>query len=192
MERQGGTARAGRASSSRSRSATTSTRRVELNDALIRVFDESQVYRIDHYLGKETVRNLLVFRFGNGIFEPLWNRRYVDHVQITVAEDLGVEGRGEFYEEAGASRDILQNHLLQLLTPGRDGAADRVRGGRAARREGARAARRRHATGPRRACARNVVRGAVHRGLGRRPARARLPRGGGGLARPPTSRRSWR
>jgi glucose-6-phosphate 1-dehydrogenase len=87
-----------------------------LNDALIRVFDESQVYRIDHYLGKETVRNLLVFRFGNGIFEPLWNRRYVDHIQITVAEDVGVEGRGSFYEEAGATRDILQNHLLQLLT----------------------------------------------------------------------------
>ena len=88
----------------------------KLNDALVSVFDESQVYRIDHYLGKETVRNLLVFRFGNGIFEPLWNRRYVDHVQITVAEDVGVEGRGAFYEEAGASRDILQNHLLQLLT----------------------------------------------------------------------------
>jgi len=88
----------------------------KLNDALVDVFNESQVYRIDHYLGKETVRNLLVFRFGNGIFEPLWNRRYVDHVQITVAEDLGVEGRGAFYEEAGASRDILQNHLLQLLT----------------------------------------------------------------------------
>src|SRR5262249_28782869 len=87
-----------------------------LNDALIRVFNESQVYHIDHYLGKETVRNLLVFRFGNGIFEPLWNRRYVDHVQITVAEDVGIEGRGSFYEEAGATRDILQNHLLQLLT----------------------------------------------------------------------------
>jgi glucose-6-phosphate 1-dehydrogenase len=87
-----------------------------LNDTVMRVFDESQVYRIDHYLGKETVRNLLVFRFGNGIFEPLWNRRYVDHVQITVAEELGVEGRGEFYEQAGASRDILQNHMLQLLS----------------------------------------------------------------------------
>ena len=79
-------------------------------------FDESQVYRIDHYLGKETVQNLLVFRFANGIFEPVWNRRYVDHVQITVAEDLGVETRGAFYEEAGASRDILQNHMLQLLS----------------------------------------------------------------------------
>jgi len=87
-----------------------------LNDAVMRVFDESQVYRIDHYLGKDTVRNLLVFRFANGIFEPVWNRRYVDHVQITVAEDLGVEGRGAFYEEAGASRDILQNHMLQLLS----------------------------------------------------------------------------
>ena len=89
---------------------------IELNNSLMEVFDESQVYRIDHYLGKETVQNLIVFRFGNGIFEPLWNRRYVDHVQITVAEDLGVEGRGEFYEQAGASRDILQNHLLQLLS----------------------------------------------------------------------------
>jgi glucose-6-phosphate 1-dehydrogenase len=87
-----------------------------LNREVDRVFDESQVYRIDHYLGKETVRNLLVFRFGNGIFEPVWNRRYVDNVQITVAEDLGVEGRGQFYEEAGALRDIVQNHMLQLLS----------------------------------------------------------------------------
>jgi glucose-6-phosphate 1-dehydrogenase len=87
-----------------------------LTDAVMKSFDESQVYRIDHYLGKDTVRNLLVFRFGNGIFEPVWNRRYVDHVQITVAEDLGVESRGAFYEEAGASRDILQNHMLQLLS----------------------------------------------------------------------------
>jgi glucose-6-phosphate 1-dehydrogenase len=86
-----------------------------LNREVGRVFRESQVYRIDHYLGKETVRNLLVFRFGNTIFEPLWNRRYVDHVQITVAESIGVEGRGAFYEETGASRDFLQNHLMQLL-----------------------------------------------------------------------------
>ena len=70
---------------------------------MLRVFREAQVYRIDHYLGKETVRNLLVFRFGNGIFEPLWNRRYVDHVQITVARSIGVEDRGSFYEETGAS-----------------------------------------------------------------------------------------
>ncbi len=87
-----------------------------LNREVSKVFRESQVYRIDHYLGKETVRNLLVFRFGNGIFEPLWNRRYVDHVQITVAESLGIENRGAFYEETGASRDVLQNHLLQLVS----------------------------------------------------------------------------
>jgi glucose-6-phosphate 1-dehydrogenase len=87
-----------------------------LNHEVHKVFRESQVYRIDHYLGKETVRNLMVFRFGNGIFEPVWNRSFVDHVQITVAESIGVEGRGSFYEETGASRDILQNHLLQLMT----------------------------------------------------------------------------
>jgi glucose-6-phosphate 1-dehydrogenase len=87
-----------------------------LNREVGRVFRESQVYRIDHYLGKETVRNLLVFRFGNGIFEPLWNRRYVDHVQITVAESIGIENRGAFYEETGASRDVLQNHLLQVVS----------------------------------------------------------------------------
>ena len=97
-----GTTAAGGGSSSRSRSATTSTRR-ELNREVGKVFRESQVYRIDHYLGKETVRNLLVFRFGNGIFEPIWNRRHVDHVQITVAESIGVENRGAFYEETGAS-----------------------------------------------------------------------------------------
>ena len=89
---------------------------LRLNRDVGRVFREKQVYRIDHYLGKETVRNLLVFRFGNGIFEPLWNRRYVDHVQITVAESLGIENRGSFYEETGASRDVLQNHLLQLMS----------------------------------------------------------------------------
>ena len=89
---------------------------IRLNREVGKVFRESQVYRIDHYLGKETVRNLLVFRFGNGIFEPIWNRRHIDHVQITVAEAIGVENRGAFYEETGASRDILQNHLLQLMS----------------------------------------------------------------------------
>ncbi|MHB8398663.1 MAG: glucose-6-phosphate dehydrogenase [Candidatus Limnocylindrales bacterium] len=89
---------------------------IRLNREVGKVFRESQVYRIDHYLGKETVRNLLVFRFGNGIFEPIWNRRYVDHVQITVAESIGIENRGSFYEETGASRDFLQNHLMQLLS----------------------------------------------------------------------------
>jgi len=87
-----------------------------LNVALRQVLREEQLFRIDHYLGKETVQNLLVFRFANGIFEPIWNRRYVDHVQITVAETLGVEGRGAFYERAGALRDIVQNHILQLLS----------------------------------------------------------------------------
>jgi glucose-6-phosphate 1-dehydrogenase len=92
------------------------TSAIRLNREVLKVFREAQVYRIDHYLGKETVRNLLVFRFGNGIFEPLWNRRYVDHIQITVAESIGVEERGAFYEETGATRDVLQNHLLQLLS----------------------------------------------------------------------------
>ncbi|MBI3003162.1 MAG: glucose-6-phosphate dehydrogenase [candidate division NC10 bacterium] len=86
-----------------------------LNREILQVLGEESLYRIDHYLGKETVQNLLVFRFANGIFEPTWNRRYVDHVQITVAEEVGVEGRGGYYEEAGAVRDMMQNHLLQLL-----------------------------------------------------------------------------
>ncbi len=88
----------------------------QLNWAINRVFDESQVFRIDHYLGKQTVQNLLVFRFANGIFEPIWNRRYVDHVQVTVAEDIGVEGRGGYFDTAGTLRDMIQNHLMQLLT----------------------------------------------------------------------------
>ncbi len=86
-----------------------------LNDTLLGVFDEDQVFRIDHYLGKETVQNILVFRLDNGIFEPLWNSRYVDHVQIAVAESVGLEGRAGYYEEAGVLRDMLQNHLLQLM-----------------------------------------------------------------------------
>src|SRR5271157_4344439 len=87
----------------------------ELSGRLHEVFGESDVYRIDHYLGKETVQNILAFRFGNGIFEPLWNRRYVDHVQITAAESIGVEGRGAYYQEAGALADMIQNHLMQVL-----------------------------------------------------------------------------
>jgi glucose-6-phosphate 1-dehydrogenase len=86
-----------------------------LNRQLVKYFREEQIYRIDHYLGKETVQNLMVFRFANGIFEPLWNRNHVAHIQITVAESIGVENRGAYYEEAGALRDMVQNHLLQLL-----------------------------------------------------------------------------
>jgi glucose-6-phosphate 1-dehydrogenase len=88
----------------------------ELNKIVLNVFEEKQVYRIDHYLGKDTVQNLLVLRFSNGIFEPLWNRNYVDHVQITAAETLGVERRGGFYETAGALRDMIQSHVLQLTS----------------------------------------------------------------------------
>jgi glucose-6-phosphate 1-dehydrogenase len=86
-----------------------------LNQRIRAVLLESQVYRIDHYLGKETVQNIMAFRFGNGVFEPIWNRRYVDHVQITVAETVGVEERGGYYDRSGALRDMVQNHLFQLL-----------------------------------------------------------------------------
>ncbi|MGH2727259.1 MAG: glucose-6-phosphate dehydrogenase, partial [Actinomycetota bacterium] len=87
----------------------------ELNKIVHSVFDESRVFRIDHYLGKETVQNILMFRFANSMFERVWHRDALDHVQITVAEEVGVEGRGAYYEEAGAIRDILQNHVLQVL-----------------------------------------------------------------------------
>jgi glucose-6-phosphate 1-dehydrogenase len=87
----------------------------ELNRRVHEVLDERQIYRIDHYLGKETVQNIMVFRFANAVFEPIWNRRYVDHVQITAAEAVGVENRGGYYEKAGVVRDMFQNHLLQLL-----------------------------------------------------------------------------
>lgn len=86
-----------------------------LDKQLHRFFSEEQIYRIDHYLGKETVQNLLVFRFSNGLFEPLWNRNYIDHIEITSAESIGVEGRGGYYDGAGAMRDMFQNHLLQVL-----------------------------------------------------------------------------
>jgi glucose-6-phosphate 1-dehydrogenase len=88
----------------------------ELNAIIHEVFDETQVFRIDHYLGKETVQNILAFRFANGMFEPIWNRRYIDHVQITVAEKIGIEGRGAFYEQTGNIRDMISTHLFQTMT----------------------------------------------------------------------------
>ncbi len=88
---------------------------IELNKMLSQTFEEEQIYRIDHYLGKETVQNILAFRFGNSIFEPLWNQKYIESIQITVAEEVGVESRGAFYEQTGALRDMVQNHLLQIL-----------------------------------------------------------------------------
>jgi len=87
-----------------------------LNKQLLKVADEKQIYRIDHYLGKETVQNILAFRFANGIFEPIWNRRYIDHVQISVAETVGVEQRGSYYDQAGALRDMVPNHIMQLIS----------------------------------------------------------------------------
>ena len=104
----------------------------QLNRELLSVFAEPQVYRIDHYLGKETVQNLLAFRFANGMFEPSWNRNYIEHVQITAAEDVGVGTRAEYYDTVGAFRDLIQNHMLQLLChvamePPVDFSADEVR-----------------------------------------------------------------
>lgn len=87
-----------------------------LNRVVSRTFAEDQIYRIDHYVGKEAVQNVLAFRFANSIFEPLWNYRYVDHIQITASESLGVESRGGYYDRSGALRDMVQNHLFQVLT----------------------------------------------------------------------------
>jgi len=87
----------------------------KLNDDVNAVLSEDQVFRIDHYLGKDAVQNILVFRFGNGIFEPIWNRNHIDHIEITAAESIGVEGRGPFYEKTGAVRDVLQNHVMEML-----------------------------------------------------------------------------
>jgi glucose-6-phosphate 1-dehydrogenase len=130
----------------------------ELNEELQRHFSEDEVFRIDHYLGKETVQNLLALRFANGIFEPIWNRQFVDHVQITVAETIGIEGRSAFYEQAGAIRDVFQNHLLQLVAltsmePPIDFSADSVRN------EKVKVLRALHTPGPR-----HVVRGQYGRG----------------------------
>jgi glucose-6-phosphate 1-dehydrogenase len=104
-----------------------------LNEVLARYFREEQIYRIDHYLGKETVQNILSLRFGNGIFEPIWNNNYIDHIQITVGEKIGVGTRGKYYESAGALRDMVQNHIFQLLSlttmePPNDLSPDSIRG----------------------------------------------------------------
>jgi glucose-6-phosphate 1-dehydrogenase len=130
-----------------------------LNEILWRHFEESEVFRIDHYLGKETVQNMLALRFANGIFEPVWNRQFIDHVQITVAESIGIEGRAGFYEQAGAIRDIIQNHLLQLVAltamePPIDFTADSVRN------EKVKVLRSLHTPGPK-----SVVRGQYARGF---------------------------
>jgi glucose-6-phosphate 1-dehydrogenase len=131
----------------------------ELNAAIEEHFDENEVFRIDHYLGKETVQNMLALRFANGIFEPIWNRQFVDHVQITVAESIGIENRAGYYEQAGAIRDIFQNHLLQLLAitamePPIDFTADSVRN------EKVKVLRAMHTPGPK-----SVVRGQYGRGF---------------------------
>jgi glucose-6-phosphate 1-dehydrogenase len=131
----------------------------DLNSAIEEYFEESEVFRIDHYLGKETVQNMLALRFANGIFEPIWNRQFVDHVQITVAESIGIENRAGYYEQAGAIRDIFQNHLLQLLAitamePPIDFTADSVRN------EKVKVLRAMHTPGPK-----SVVRGQYGRGF---------------------------
>jgi glucose-6-phosphate 1-dehydrogenase len=130
----------------------------ELNQEVKDHFAEREIYRIDHYLGKETVQNLLALRFANGIFEPIWNRQFVDHVQITVAESIGIEGRADFYEQAGAIRDVFQNHMLQLVAltamePPIDFTADSVRN------EKVKILRALHTPGPK-----HVVRGQYGRG----------------------------
>ena len=131
----------------------------ELNALVQEHFPEREIFRIDHYLGKETVQNILALRFANGIFEPIWNRQFIDHVQITVAESIGIEGRAAFYEQAGAIRDIFQNHLLQLLAitamePPSDFTAESVRN------EKVKVLRSLHTPGPK-----SVVRGQYGRGF---------------------------
>ncbi len=130
-----------------------------LNEILLAHFSENEIFRIDHYLGKETVQNMLALRFANGIFEPIWNRQFIDHIQITVAESIGIEGRSAFYEQAGAIRDIFQNHLLQLVAltamePPIDFTADSVRN------EKVKVLRSLHTPGPK-----SVVRGQYGRGF---------------------------
>ena len=159
---------------------------VALNKEILGVAREEQVFRIDHYLGKETVQNILVFRFANGFVEPLWNRDHIDHVQITVAETVGVEQRGKSYDTTGALRDMVPNHLFQLLTLIAMEPPSCLGGRRAARREGQGARRRaqlRHQGRPSQRRARPVRRGQDQRQDGaalspgtRRAAQIRPPR----------------
>ena len=153
----------------------------ELSASVKRWFAEDEIFRIDHYLGKETVQNLMALRFANGIFEPIWNRQMVDHVQITVAESMGIEGRAGYYEQAGVIRDIFQNHLLQLLAltamePPIDFSADAVRN------EKVKVLRAMHTPGPK-----SVVRGQYGRGWIEGEEVRRVPRGAG--RRPPLADR---
>ena len=155
-------------------------------------FDEDQVFRIDHYLGKETVQNLMVFRFANGMFEPIWNRRYIDHVQITAAETVGVERRAAYYEGAGALRDMVQNHLMQLLSLVAMEPPIVVHGRERSRSQDGRAAVR--AAARRRRCAGRPARGprAVRRRLGRREGSAGYREPSPTSTRRRRPRRSWR
>ena len=170
------TATSGGGSSSRSRSGTTCSRRSSSTSIVNDVFPEESVFRIDHYLGKETVQNILALRFANQLFEPIWNSHYVDHVQITMAEDIGLGGRAGYYDGIGAARDVIQNHLLQLLAFIALEEPTSFSARRAARRED---------QGPQRHPARVPAGGdhrarPVHRRLAGRRAGAR-PQGGGGL-----------
>ena len=178
----------GAGSSSRSRSATTSTSARELNAIVEKVFPADSVFRIDHYLGKETVQNLLALRFANQMFEPVWNANYVDHVQITMAEDIGIGGRAGYYDGIGAARDVIQNHLLQLLalTAMEEPVSFDAHGPPAGEGEGALGGA--HPRGPRQGHGPRAVRQGV---AGRRGGR-RLPRGGGRRARARAPRRTPR
>ena len=149
----------------------------DITARISRSFTEEEVFRIDHYLGKETVQNMLALRFANGIFEPIWNRQFIDHVQITVAETLGSEGRAGYYEQAGAIRDIFQNHMLQLVAltamePPIDFTAESVRN------EKVKVLKAIHTPGPK-----HIVRGQYGPGYSRREGGARLPAGRGGRPR---------
>ena len=151
-----------------------------LNVELAALLREEQIYRIDHYLGKETVQNIMVFRFANGLYEPIWNRRYIDHVQIKVAETVGAEDRGNYYDKAGVLRDMIQNHMFQLLAlvamePPSSFAAEAVRD------EKVKVLKSIRPMLPEQVL-RDTVRGQYGAGEVRRRARARLPPGAQGVA----------